>query len=246
MVTLLLALAGATAMLASPVNGAKPIAYQVEMLIFTHEYAAPMADGEPAQPLMSIQDAEGLSGDSEGKYFHALPASELTLTSAKSVVQNSPNYKLIEHIAWVQPGLDQNAAKAVHIHGGAEYRRSSAAPTQDFNSPNLYTGTADPMTLEELDGTVKVVLGHYLHVYTDLVLRKPVSTQTYDENQQPQRINALYQFRMQDHRRMRSKELHYIDHPLLGILVQITPVEQESRDQEPGAGERVQGLKTRD
>ena len=37
------------------------------------------------------------------------------------------------------------------------------------------------------------------------------------------------------HRRMRSKELHYIDHPLVGILIQINPVEKtkETKDQEP-------------
>ena len=32
-------------------------------------------------------------------------------------------------------------------------------------------------------------------------------------------------YTLQSHRRMRSKELHYIDHPLVGILIQINPVE---------------------
>jgi hypothetical protein len=31
-------------------------------------------------------------------------------------------------------------------------------------------------------------------------------------------------FHMKNHRRMRSKELHYIDHPLVGMLIQINPV----------------------
>ena len=31
---------------------------------------------------------------------------------------------------------------------------------------------------------------------------------------------------MQMHRRMRSKELHYIDHPLVGLLIQINPTEK--------------------
>jgi hypothetical protein len=30
------------------------------------------------------------------------------------------------------------------------------------------------------------------------------------------------------HRRMRSKELHYLDHPLVGILVMAKPVEKEN------------------
>ncbi|MCK4951108.1 MAG: hypothetical protein KAS48_04765 [Gammaproteobacteria bacterium] len=35
----------------------------------------------------------------------------------------------------------------------------------------------------------------------------------------------LASFRLQDHRRMRSKELHYIDHPLFGIIVKAMPYE---------------------
>ncbi|MAS25712.1 MAG: hypothetical protein CMH99_10195, partial [Oceanospirillaceae bacterium] len=29
-------------------------------------------------------------------------------------------------------------------------------------------------------------------------------------------------------RRMRSNELHYIDHPMLGIVIKITPIEDAS------------------
>ena len=32
-------------------------------------------------------------------------------------------------------------------------------------------------------------------------------------------------YRMQARRRMRSGELHYIDHPLMGVLIKITPYE---------------------
>ena len=32
---------------------------------------------------------------------------------------------------------------------------------------------------------------------------------------------------IKNHRRMRSKVLHYIDHPLVGILVQINPVKKQ-------------------
>jgi hypothetical protein len=228
----LLSLLLALLVLVTAATGAELPVYQVEMLIFTHEGGGPLAKGTPAQPVSGIQEAEQpWESQEEGKYFHALPPSELMLTTASSILQKSPDYEVIEHIAWRQPGLGENAAKAVHIHGGSEYSRSFAMPTQVYKSPSLYTGTSGSMTLEQLDGTVKVVLGQYLHLYTDLVLRKPVYTQTFDENQQPRSINALYQFRIQDHRLMRSRELHYIDHPLLGILVQITPVQEQIRNQ---------------
>jgi len=63
-----------------------------------------------------------------------------------------------------------------------------------------------------LTGTAKVHVKRYLHLNLDLLLQTtngPVPGQ----------------FRMQAHRRMRSGKLHYIDHPLMGALVRITPVE---------------------
>ena len=56
----------------------------------------------------------------------------------------------------------------------------------------------------------------YLHVDADLVhfRRAPVGSE----------VDAT-QFRMQQSRRLRSKEVHYIDHPLFGLIVLITPYE---------------------
>jgi hypothetical protein len=35
---------------------------------------------------------------------------------------------------------------------------------------------------------------------------------------------------MQQSRRMRSEEVHYLDHPLLGVVVKLTPLEPERLD----------------
>ena len=56
-----------------------------------------------------------------------------------------------------------------------------------------------------LSGLIRVTRGRYLHLETDLLLNDASSAQPY---------------RIQLHRRMRSGELHYVDHPKLGILVQ--------------------------
>jgi hypothetical protein len=62
-----------------------------------------------------------------------------------------------------------------------------------------------------LTGTAKVHVKRYLHLDLDLLL---------ETSNGP----APGVFRMQAHRRMRSGQLHYIDHPILGALVRITPV----------------------
>jgi len=63
-----------------------------------------------------------------------------------------------------------------------------------------------------LTGTAKVHVKRYLHLNLDLLLETT--------NGPPPG-----KFRMQAHRRMRSNKLHYIDHPIMGALVRITPVE---------------------
>ena len=55
-----------------------------------------------------------------------------------------------------------------------------------------------------LSGLIRMSQGRYLHLDTDLILRDAVSSQPY---------------RIKLHRRMRSDELHYVDHPRLGILI---------------------------
>lgn len=62
-----------------------------------------------------------------------------------------------------------------------------------------------------LTGTAKVHVKRYLHLELDLLLET---------------TNGPHpgKFRLQANRRMRSNKLHYIDHPIMGALVRITPV----------------------
>ena len=80
---------------------------------------------------------------------------------------------------------------------------SSKDATPVYVSGSTKTGT--------LVGTAKVSVRRYLHLDLDLLLQSPGGP-------------APGLFRMQAHRRMRSGELHYIDHPAMGALVRITPV----------------------
>jgi hypothetical protein len=97
--------------------------------------------------------------------------------------------------------------------------------------------------LYELEGKITVALTRYLHVYTDLVLRRPrlsvdpqLSNSVQDaflaETSADARI--LNNHRLKEHRRMRSKVLHYLDNPEFAMLVLITPYEvPEGFEEEP-------------
>lgn len=71
-----------------------------------------------------------------------------------------------------------------------------------------------------LQGLVRVSRGRFLHLDTDLILRSAGSATPY---------------RIKLNRRMRSNELHYVDHPRVGIVIQALRVETEA---EPADDER--------
>jgi hypothetical protein len=98
-----------------------------------------------------------------------------------------------------------------------------------------------------LDGTLRVHRARYLHVQADLLYYRPLdgdvgaampsadnagATPVADspdtaliEQLLAEEDTAPRLFRLTESRRMRSRELHYLDHPLFGMLVEAWPVE---------------------
>jgi hypothetical protein len=88
--------------------------------------------------------------------------------------------------------------------------------------------------LYELEGKITIALSRYLHTYVDLVLRRPRLSADPVLNSAPEQAyiaahaadtRILNNHLLREHRRMRSKNLHYIDSPEFGVLVLITPYE---------------------
>ena len=88
--------------------------------------------------------------------------------------------------------------------------------------------------LYELEGKITIALSRYLHTYTDLVLRRPRLTVDPNlRNVAQDRYLATYaadthilnNHHLKEHRRMRSKTLHYLDSPEFAMLILITPYE---------------------
>jgi hypothetical protein len=157
-------------------HAAQAANYRVEVLVFQNLDGAGAYGGQTDSGA-DYASALDLRGGGDGR-FRASNA--LDLGGVRQRLDNSRQYRVLEHTAWTQPGLERNAARAVRIQ-----------------SPGV------------MDGSIKVTLSRYLHVYTDF---------QFDGAGLAEPVHA------KNHRRMRSRELHYIDHPLFGILVQITPV----------------------
>ena len=139
----------------------------------------------------------------------------LTLTENAAAIAASSRYRLLRHLSWRQPGLDDNDAKAVRVALGETvqmYLPADLSPYADF-FPATAAPTADSteeINTSIINGSITVRLGRFLHMDARLVFTDGQSGQS---------------FRLLQSRKMRSGELHYIDNPRFGLLTQITPLD---------------------
>lgn len=183
--------------------------YIVEMIFFANTKTG--ADSVHISNQAVIPDLGGsisLNQGDQSNGFIALSSDTFSLSGKADALNKSGKYKVLKHMAWLQPGLAREDAIAVRVHAGKNYKG-------EFNERSFSN-----QPVNELDGTVKVVLGRFLHVYTDLAYRKTFNISSGDALG---RNRVLADFAIKTHRKMRSSTLHYIDHPYLGILVEIRP-----------------------
>ncbi len=186
--------------------------------------------------------------------FQLLDESEWQLQKTARHLRRSSRFEPLLHVAWRQPTYERARARPVLLYDGMTKPLIIGGRPQ--SQAETYVGPPNP----KLIGTVKLSVARYLHLATDLIYRIPVTQQAavpvpdfdlwYDrpyptlyEPQGPayrlEEWQAIRGFRMRESRRMRSKVLHYLDHPLFGLVVLITPVElpQPNEDVEPPAGQ---------
>ena len=162
------------------------------------------------------------------EYLVYLPAQQRNLQNTRSALAR--RYRILFHETWLQPLEPVEKATPLILHGGNQYGRYF-----------------------ELQGTLTLGVSRFLHVQTDLWLsefttnsyqdspygillppepreeaemanrtRESEAPESDDEVAEPAyQVNQVITLRQK--RRMRSGELHYLDHPRLAALIKITP-----------------------
>ena len=152
-------------------------------------------------------------------------AENYKLSDSAAHLRYSKNFRLLAHFGWTQRSLSKNRALPIRI-------------TSNQFSDSLMPG-----------GELKLYVSRYLHMLVDLkasqcdytnTQSKKISDEALDKQLESGRskleiqaglqnkntndsqcINKVYQFKQ--NRKMRSRELHYIDNPVFGMLVYVTP-----------------------
>ncbi|MCC5958914.1 MAG: peptidoglycan binding protein CsiV [Ectothiorhodospiraceae bacterium] len=204
--------------------------YDVEVIVFRHLDSGGMRSGERwprTVPVINHERyAELESGAEPGsEVFMRLPEGNLTLRDTARRLQQDSGYEVLMHLGWRQPGFAEQDSVAIALPLGSRPSSEAAAPGNGLGS---VSGEDDqrPMEFlrppEGLSGQIRIARERFLHADIDL---RYVETRNGGDS----RRAALPQFDdldpiilMQERRRMRSDQLHYLDHPVLGVLIRIT------------------------
>ena len=217
--------------------------YKVELIIFAHlTPAALLSEQWPADPQLpnmqrvynlqarmpAVATADNLTSSTnqiQAARYQILPATELGLQQVVTKLSSTNDYPILIHVAWLQPGLPIRNARRIHIYGGQAYTENGQA-LSDISPLNVSTDVTvlpDPDLTKQwqLNGYVRVSKPYLFELQAALVLTLP--------QQLIQKISSraagqlkTNQFVLRQTFRMRLGKLYYIDHPLFGILAEIT------------------------
>lgn len=226
--------------------------YKVELIVFENlDPSATTAEVWPENPgtppldnavdLATITAAARPSPPPNGTW-QWLDQSQLGLNAQVRRLNRSQHYKTILHVGWIQPVDSSDKGQAVHIFDGM----AAGHPAAEHNDNTPSATTAAPHIL---DGTFTLREGRFLHVDVDLGYIKTVTvdasppatdtppttdaaagTDTAAAASSTQTKQLLV--RMTQSRRIHSGELHYLDHPLFGVLFEVTPYDTGENDAE--------------
>lgn len=210
--------------------------------------AAPMsaAPGES-----TTATGNGQPTASQTDLFAALPSTQRELAGKAAAMQRSGRYRILFHEAWIQPMSGQADALPIILdqsgNGGAWPALQGSIKIYlsryFYLETNLWLNTQG----EYLQGSWRMpappvspareeVLQAPLNRYnttapstaslqpTAIGAQSPVAGQQAEQEVTGPDYPYRHAVLLQQTRRMRSGQLAYIDHPLLGVLVQITPL----------------------
>lgn len=138
--------------------------------------------------------------------YVALPRSARRLNELWQRLRRSRNFRPQLHLAWRQPMVSPGRAQLLYI--------------EMWDGPDARNPVRD---VPKIEGTLKIGMRRYLHLETDLLLRRRAKSGPSLAQSDMQALMPAYQtYRLQTTRRMRSGKLHYLDHPVFGVLVLAT------------------------
>ena len=168
--------------------------------------------------------------------YMLLPADKFQLISEAEKIEKSKTQRVLYHTAWRQPGLDKDLSLPVYFKrelAGNDLKNDTQTTNRTTTHPLGSEVPAEGLHSSVLEGVLRVTLARYLHFEADLTYRAKIpevavnSENPFSVLDTEKKREALIKQGVihlnEERRRIRSNELHYLDHPVLGVLLRITP-----------------------
>ncbi len=170
-------------------------------------------------------------------FAHALTAEQQKLLDIAEHIRQSKHYQLLAHFAWRQPGLPADKAMAVtfpyhataeslplfgkitvslsrYLHTYLEFHQIEAVCRNQKDSINIQVQTLSATQKTKRQNLALDTAKNPLPSSNLSPLSMELSSTNHCRDE-----DIVFK----QHRKMRSRELHYLDHPVFGMLIQITP-----------------------
>ena len=169
-----------------------------------------------------------LAGEVDLKPYLALPKQDYRLGGVRRVLEIAGAYRPLLHVAWQQPGLGVREVRAIHL----DNTRFEAATTEPDEAPPGEERDQPEYTPPEkvFDGIIRLRKSRFLHLDVDFayfpeLLEQP-GLDSRDGTAGTVRLSTDY-VRLTESRRVKPDELHYFDHPLFGVIIQVRRLDLE-------------------
>lgn len=168
--------------------------WRVDLIVFRFLSSVEEKGREPQAPgaadAIELDDLPRLSAAG----ITLLPEAEFGMNAQWDKLRASPQFRPLIKLAWTQNDPPpENGPRLRLSHGSKlQFKDEQGLGEREFS---------------EVDGSVALHLGRFLHFDTDLIYTVGGDT--------PQ------SYRLQESRRMRSDELNHLDSPRLGVLVKV-------------------------
>lgn len=211
------------------------------------------AAGQPASDGLAPLTAELSAQDDTTDWqlptpFAVLPSAQLEFGNSTAYMQRAGGYRILFHEAWAQPVNEQAQSEAIVL---------DVTPTADAwpelqGSIRLFLARYLHLETNLWLNTQGEYLPPGWNMPPPPVPPTPAPAVPAPSTEQPEYLSdepwgpedeaflfdvitaqgPIYPYRhavlMQQKRRMRSNEVHYLDHPLLGVVAKLTPLDEEA------------------
>lgn len=141
--------------------------------------------------------------------FFALSSDYFNLKAEEKKLKNK--YPIILHAAWLQ-NFTQSKDHTVYLDSQAIRQALMQSNQQNASSDTKPTGKATLDNHLSISGNISITLNRYFNIRSQLNINDDLDAKKYDY--------------FESSRRMRSKFLHYLDHPSIGMLIIINPIKE--------------------